>query len=199
MATSQMYAAAQAIIRALGAAPTAAGINLLVAWMEEEDGANSTLPCNNPMNSTLSEPGSHTVNYVGVECYPNLSTGVAATIATLGNGDYNTLLQAVKTGNASLFFGSQGRGELGTWSTGTFGANPQYADAIYSIYQSLPSPPSQYLSDPTTSTTSASTPVTNFVKDLPSSVWDIVLIGSGLALGLAAAKFLVFERQEGAL
>ena len=198
MATSQMYAAAQAILQALGAAPTAAGINLLVAWMQEEDGANSTIPCNNPMNSTLSEPGSHTVNYVGVECYPNLSTGVTATIATLGNGDYNTLLQAVKTGNANLFFGSQGRGELGTWSTGTFGANPQYADAIYSLYQALPSPPSQYLSGTTTAANTPN-PVANFVKDLPGSVWDIVLIGSGLAIGLAAAKFLVFERQEGAL
>ena len=189
MATAQMYTAAQLILQGLGVKPTPVGINLLVAWMSEEDGDTSTLPCKNPMNSTLVEPGSHSVNGVGVQCYTSWSSGISATLKTLQNGLYNTLVQAIKTGNASLFFGTTGRGELGTWSTGQYGGAPWYGNQIYSIYTSLPSPPSQYLTG--ASTAASSTPV--ITVSVTNPLWDLVLIGSGLALGIAGAKLLVFE------
>lgn len=185
--TPQMYQAAQLTLQALGAQPTSVGINLLVAWMVEEDGYGSTLPCHNPMNSTLPMPGSHTINSEGVQCYPSVSEGIAATVSTLKEYRYPTLLQAIKTGDANLFFSSEGRAELETWLGKS---DPSYPNAIFSIYQSLPSVPSQYL---TSTSSGGSSP---FIPPTIPTASGLLFLIAGLALGAFAIEFGVFEQRE---
>src|SRR5579875_2971333 len=109
------YDAATAILSALGANPTPAGVNLLAAlsWCEKPHTADGAWQWFNPLNTTQPEPGSYSVNSAGVQAYPSQQVGVQATVETLRNGYYPHLLDAVMSGNAAEFFGAPG--EMATW------------------------------------------------------------------------------------
>lgn len=106
-----------AILKSLGAPLTHANINSLVNWQARE-GANTY---NNPLNTTLPTSGSVGVfNSQGVQEYGTPREGIAATVATLLGGNFNSIVQALKSG-----IGLGGNlpgvaGELLTWSGGGY-------------------------------------------------------------------------------
>lgn len=68
----------------------------IVAWETAEGGGFGNEAANNPLNCTLVMPGSWNVSPTGpnqyVQGYPDETTGINATIQTLQNGDYDTIL-----------------------------------------------------------------------------------------------------------
>jgi hypothetical protein len=98
-----------AVLRGIGAPVTAGNIAFLNAWINREGGGGA----NNPLNTTLNMPGATSFNSVNVRNYPNMATGVTATIKTLQNGRYADVVGALKAGTASTTAHYAG---LGTWS-----------------------------------------------------------------------------------
>lgn len=157
------YQSAVGIIKGLGAVPTSTNINLLVAWMMAEHGQyfgtyNPSLGhvdnSNNPMFTALSMPGDWYWNS-NVKGYSTLSVGIEANVLSLQNGLYNTLVQAIKTSNANLFFSTSGQQQLTIWDNGNLnsGINTGYVDSIRSHFAGLSTPPSQYLTNAKKKTT----------------------------------------------
>lgn len=181
---SQYYSAAEAILSGLNAPKTAAGVNLLVAWMGLEQGWNASFQCHNPMNTTWKMPGSKSINSVGVQCYASWSQGAQATINTLtqGSPSYMTLVNAIKNGDAGQFFSQSGRQELSVWS----GGSSTYANTIYQIYTELAPVPANVLTTSSATATSASSLLGNLSSLFGLDQFDSSTIKTPQqALGLA--------------
>ena len=137
---ASFYQAALAILRALQVTPTNTNVNLLVAWelCEQKTGqTGNAWAFNNPLSTT--EPGyggTGGYNSAGVKAYPTQTQGAEATAATLENGDYFSLLAAIRTSDSSLFFASTG--QMATWGTDM--------GCISTSYGGLPPVPTEYLS-----------------------------------------------------
>lgn len=76
-------------------------LGLLSAWMMAESGPDTGSPQlskahYNPLNTTMREPGSWDFNGVGVQNYPDFSTGVTATVSTLTLSAYNAVVAALR-------------------------------------------------------------------------------------------------------
>jgi len=116
---TSFYQAAVAIAAALGAPLTPTVVNLLVAWSWcEKPHPDGAWQWNNPLNTT--EPGHGrigTANSAGVGIYATPADGVSAVVATLENGYYPTLVQALRTSNAAQFFSASGAANMRTWGT----------------------------------------------------------------------------------
>ena len=86
------------------AAPTSpANLAFLTAWMTAESGpdtGNPTLSAAryNPLNTTMTEPGSWPFNSVGVQNYPTLHIGITASADTTELRPYAGLLAALRAG-----------------------------------------------------------------------------------------------------
>ena len=128
---------AAAILQALGVPPNATSLKLLAAWSwcEKPHTPGGSWQWNNPLNTTEPGYGGVSVNSVGVQAYPTPAQGIAATVATLTNGYYPTLVQALRTGNAALFFSATD--EMALWGTDM--------GCIAATYAALPSPPASLL------------------------------------------------------
>ncbi|HEY8838073.1 MAG TPA: hypothetical protein VIO16_10445, partial [Dehalococcoidia bacterium] len=75
---------------------------MLVAWAAAEGG----LPHNNPLNTTQVMPGSTDFNVNNgypVQAYPDIATGIAATVKTLLNGYYGAIVADLVDGNVAPF------------------------------------------------------------------------------------------------
>ena len=68
------------------------------AWETAEGGAWQNSAQDNPLNTTMPEPGSWLVNGDGVRGYVSWASGLRATVATLGNGDYPSVVAALENG-----------------------------------------------------------------------------------------------------
>lgn len=172
---------AQALINALGGVPTVTNLKLLAAWSycEKPHDAGGSWQWNNPLNTTEPCCGwTGNVNGDGVKMYPTPADGILATVKTLKNGDYPTLVQALLTSNAPLFFSATG--EMATWGTDMA--------CIRSDYGALVNPPSVFLMAVNTSTVSPATPA--------GAAWLYVALGGlGVALGGAALWLAVSPRE----
>ena len=115
--SSSRTAFIRAVLADLGAPATSADINSLVAWLPHEN----TAAKNNPMASTLKEPGSTTFNYIGVQNYVTATQGAQATAATLNNGHYPRIVADLKSGRG-LCGDSSLAGEFLTWSGNGYSA-----------------------------------------------------------------------------
>lgn len=134
LAPPSFYEAAASILRALGYSLHPVSVNLLVAWMRcEKPPGDTAWQWNNPLNTTLPWPGARDANYAGVKEYPSREDGILATVATMRNGLYPTLLEALRTGDAGLFFSDRGIRQIATWGT-----NPS---CVRAVYANLPPPP----------------------------------------------------------
>ena len=87
----------QAVLRGLGAPWNSATQRFLYAWRQAEGGSARY----NPFNTTQRMPGSVAYNTVGVQHYPDAATGVAATVKTLLNGRYPTLVASMREGRSA--------------------------------------------------------------------------------------------------
>lgn len=73
----------------------------VMAWENAEGGHWRNSAAYNPLNTTQGEPGSWPINAVGVQAYTSWDEGMAATIATLGNGRYGGILATLAAGNCA--------------------------------------------------------------------------------------------------
>ena len=104
---------ARAELRTIHDPRTPADVASLVAWQNREGGGGA----NNPLNTTQPEPGSTVFNSVGVQNYPDVAEGVAATAVTLRNGNYGDILSALASGGGLCGRAFAG---LSTWSGGGY-------------------------------------------------------------------------------
>jgi hypothetical protein len=105
------------LLTAIGAPTTQVNVQSIIAWEAREGGNWNNTAQYNPLNTTQTEPGSYSINPVGVQAFPSWAEGLSATISTLNNGDYNDILQALHSGKG--LFGRTFAG-LSTWSGGGY-------------------------------------------------------------------------------
>ena len=100
---------------------TACNVAAVTDWENAEGGNWANSAAANPLNTTLPEPGSHSINSAGVQAYPSWPVGFTATVATLNNGDYPGILGALRAGdNAQAVAAAVG---ASPWGTGDFPAS----------------------------------------------------------------------------
>lgn len=78
---------------------TSSNVDAIVAWEAAEGGHWLNTARYNPLNTTQREPGSTSMNSVGVQAYTSWDQGFSATIATLRNGNYSGILAALQRGD----------------------------------------------------------------------------------------------------
>ena len=136
--------AAIGLIKALGGNPNnTRSFDLVRAWMRAEGTSNPSSPnfvvkINNPLDSSLKEPGSTNYNSAGVQNYPTISSGIKANASTLSEPQYRILKQAIVKGSVKEFFSKQGVGEMKTY--GGFASNAsalKYAKGVASDYTDI--------------------------------------------------------------
>ena len=98
------------VLRGIGnATPSGNIIGWMVAWTVAETGHPSGSyqgASYNLLNTTQPAPGATNFNSIGVKNYTSYAQGITATVQTLQNGYYPTLLAALQTNNqAALGFG----------------------------------------------------------------------------------------------
>jgi len=82
----------------------------------QEHGESTEAKCN-PLASTEPWPGSTDYNSAGVKNYASLQDGLAATKATLENGNFPRMLAAGRQGDPSAYVEAVASEPWGTWST----------------------------------------------------------------------------------
>jgi hypothetical protein len=100
---------------------TACNVAAVTDWESAEGGNWQNSAAANPLNTTMPEPGSHSINSAGVQAYPSWPVGFTATVATLSNGDYPGILGALRAGDDAGAVAA----EVGAsrWGTGHFSAS----------------------------------------------------------------------------
>ena len=92
---------AQALLDALGGAPTTRNSNSFVAMLGWMQGEGS--PCNNnPLDTTQDGTSSSDCNSVGVKNFPTMADGVKTTIACLENGYYPDIISDLQNDASPL-------------------------------------------------------------------------------------------------
>jgi len=86
------WAYAKDVLGALNAPDTDPNVIGLLAWMKAEGGSAKF----NPMNTTQHAQGSTDYNSAGVQSYKTWDDGVNATVATLTNGRYGAVVDAIR-------------------------------------------------------------------------------------------------------
>lgn len=107
---------ATAVLAGIGAPADQTNIDTLWAWSNKESGAD-VMRWNNPLNTTEPWPGAQNMNSVGVKRYASVNDGVLATVATLDNGYYPTILANLRSSLSRSQWGNA-CAELGKWGTG---------------------------------------------------------------------------------
>jgi len=103
-------------------ASSSQNVAAIVAW-EKQEGGNWNNPAKyNPLNTTQQEPGSITLTGSAqghIQAYTSWQQGLDATVATLHNGDYQPILDALTSGSTSVGAFGQAVGST-PWGTGAF-------------------------------------------------------------------------------
>jgi hypothetical protein len=119
----------------------------LVAWETAEGGGFGNVAAYNPLNTTLPAEGSHGINGVNVQAYPSYNTGLAATLETLQNGDYASVVQALSQGFVpSTVAQIVGDSPWGTPARLIVECIPAAARAVADYYQ-VPGEPKMFIQD----------------------------------------------------
>jgi hypothetical protein len=83
----------------LGVPATPENEKVIVAWEHAEGGHFVNDAHFNPLNTTLRQPGSTSINGAGVQTYPDYETGMAATLTTIRANYYAAVITALAAGN----------------------------------------------------------------------------------------------------
>ncbi|GIV03988.1 MAG: hypothetical protein KatS3mg015_2818 [Fimbriimonadales bacterium] len=117
-----------AVLKAIGAPVTKANLRFLANWHRYEGGHTKNNARWNWLNTTQDAPGAiGSINSVGVKAFDSFESGVLATAATLMNGRYDDIVQALISGNPYKRDVSRG---LQIWVSGRPDGNPEYARRI---------------------------------------------------------------------
>ena len=107
---------AQDFLKAAGLPVTSQNIANVNAW-ENAEGTFGHI--NNPLDTTQSAPGAHSINSAGVKDYTSLTQGLSATVSTLFNGYYTAIINALKGSvSTSAFEKAVGSTPWGTFDSG---------------------------------------------------------------------------------
>lgn len=87
---------ARQLLAALGLPMTRNNETFLMLWAQAEGGFRQGAAHWNPLNTTQPAAGATDYNSVGVKNYPSERAGIAATAATLNNGRYGAVLDALR-------------------------------------------------------------------------------------------------------
>lgn len=91
---------AAAVLDRLGIPQSRGALQALVGWEQAEGGHWKNSARYNPLNTTQNMPGSGDTGSQGnISVYKNWNQGVDATVQTLRNGRYGSILSALKAGN----------------------------------------------------------------------------------------------------
>ena len=90
---------AKTLLARLGKPQTSANIKALTTWAAWEGGQWHNSAHYNPLNTTQPEPGAVGINKEGVRSYTSWQQGYQATVSTLNNGRYKSILAALSAGN----------------------------------------------------------------------------------------------------
>lgn len=107
MTTRSAWAAE--LVSALGG--NAAVCDGIVAQAAEEN----TQAAHNPLATTMAWAGASDFNSAGVKSYASEADGIAATVATLRNGLYPAVLEAIDRGDPEAYVKAIADGPWGTW------------------------------------------------------------------------------------
>jgi len=99
--TQQTFA--QAILTRLGYPITRLNVSDIMSWENAEGGNWGNDARFNPLNTTQGMTGSKSINSVGVQAYTSWQQGLNATLKTLQNGHYSTILEALAGGGSQDF------------------------------------------------------------------------------------------------
>ena len=91
---------ARELLSRLGIKATTANVTALLAWARAEGGHWNNTARFNPLNTTQPATGAINMNSVGVKSYVSWDQGFDATVKTLENGHYQSILAALKSGTA---------------------------------------------------------------------------------------------------
>jgi hypothetical protein len=104
-------------LNAIGAQPTPQNIAFMNAWISKESGSYPISDGWNPLNTTQTAPGSYGGGAQGnIQFFPSYQSGLDANVATIQNGLYGDLLNALRGGAPSTSVPYAG---LNTWGTGS--------------------------------------------------------------------------------
>lgn len=106
---------AVALEQALGDTVTDRNNATIARWARAEGGNWHNNALFNPLNTTKTMPGSHSVNSIGVQAYLSWAEGIAATVATINNGRYPNVVSDLRRG---VGLGPDADPDLITWGTG---------------------------------------------------------------------------------
>jgi hypothetical protein len=110
------------VLEDIGAPDTTADQSSLASWYRHEYPSWPPQAEWNPLDSTLTEPGSTNFNNLSggghVQNYPDAATGAKATAATLLNGNYPLIAGALRAGTSLC--GGRYADEISTWSGETY-------------------------------------------------------------------------------
>jgi hypothetical protein len=111
------------VVADLGGAAPLVTVPILEEWSRYEIGDQPIEGRWNPWNTTTKWPGSVAMpgNDAGVQNYPSLEVGVAATVATLRNGYYPAIVRAIQEGWTLRQWANPAViAEINTWGTHGF-------------------------------------------------------------------------------
>lgn len=108
---------AQGTLAGIGAPETPANLSTLWNWSNFESGS-AVMRWDNPLNTTQYEPGAFDQNSVGVKQYPDVGTGILATVQTLLNGRYPNIVGDLRGSVPQSQWGNAAQ-DLSTWGSGT--------------------------------------------------------------------------------
>jgi hypothetical protein len=116
---------ARALLRAGHLPVTACNVGAVSAWEAAEGGHWANSAEHNPLNTTMTEPGSWpmpgSTNIPPVRAYPTWRTGLRATVATLNDGYYPRILAALSDGGSAQAVADAVASSR--WGTGSFQAS----------------------------------------------------------------------------
>jgi hypothetical protein len=107
-------------------------VDTLWAWSGAESLPRDRMSWCNPLNTTQPWPGARDMNSVGVKAYLTVDDAIAATVATLTNGYYPTILHHLRN---SVPHGqwADACNDLGKWGTGCAWITRDYGAAPTSL------------------------------------------------------------------
>jgi peptidoglycan hydrolase CwlO-like protein len=109
---------ARALLVAMRLPVTADNVAAVAAWEMAEGGHWYNTAYFNPLNTTQRMPGATVFNSVGVKAYTSWKQGLQATVITLKNGYYGSIIAALRRGNdAAAVAAAVG---ASPWGTGNF-------------------------------------------------------------------------------
>lgn len=114
-----------ALLRSLGYKPTKQNLRFLETWQRWEGGHTKNDASFNWLNTTRGNGRS--INTVGVKAFGSFGEGIQNTAATLRNGRYQDILDALASGDP---YASPPGAGLQVWVSGSPVGNPEYARKV---------------------------------------------------------------------